>query len=248
MRTAKTSLLIMALGALVPSLAQAHFILQAPNALSMQPGGYGVNPYGGPQKSAPCGQNDAGFTTTGAVNNFTAGQTITLTILETVPHPGNYRVAIAQNMGMLPADPQVTAMGGDQCAIRAPVETNPTLPVIADGLFQHTASFGNTPQTAQVKLPDGFTCQNCVLQVIEYMGQHGAPCYYHHCATVNITANATADLSTTTPADMAMAETPPPPAMETGCSYVPAHASALTSVSPLLFLGLLGLRRRRRAN
>lgn len=248
MRTAKTSLLIMAIGAFAPSLAQAHFILQAPNALSTQPGGYNTSPYGGAQKSAPCGQDDVGFATTGAVNNFTAGQTITLTILETVPHPGNYRVAIAQNMAGLPADPTVTAMGGDQCAVRAPVQANPTLPVIADGLFQHSATFGNNPQTTQIKLPDGFTCSNCILQVIEYMGQHGAPCFYHHCATVNITSNATADLATPTPVDMAMAETPPPPAMETGCSYVPAHAAPFASFSPLLVLGLLGLRRRRRAN
>lgn len=240
--------LILGAAVLAPLPAKAHFILQAPAALSTQPGGFNTPPYGGAQKSSPCGQADAGFMTTGAVTTFTAGQTITLTILETIPHPGNYRVAIAQNMAMLPAAPTVTPMGSDQCAVRAPVEPNPTLPVIADGLFQHTASFGNNPQSAQIKLPDGFTCNNCVMQVLEYMGNHAAPCYYYHCATVNIVSNATPDLATPAPVDMAMAETPPPPAMDTGCSFAPSHAAALSSVSPLLFLGLLGLRRRRRAS
>jgi len=233
---------------LCPGLAQAHFILQSPAALSTQPGDYNVAPYGGAQKSSPCGQADAGYATTGATTTFTAGQMITISVKETIYHPGNYRVAIAQNMAGLPAAPTVTPMGGDDCAVRAPIDTNPQLPLLADGLFQHSTNFNGTPQSAQIKLPDGYTCQNCVLQVLEYMKNHGAPCYYYHCATVNIVNNAT-DGGITMPPDMSMmTETPPPPpAMETGCSYAPTHPATLLHFSPLALLGLAALRRRRRA-
>jgi hypothetical protein len=32
------------------------------------------------------------------------------------------------------------------------------------------------------------TCDHCTLQVIEFMSQHGAPCFYHHCADISIKA------------------------------------------------------------
>jgi uncharacterized protein (TIGR03382 family) len=28
-----------------------------------------------------------------------------------------------------------------------------------------------------------------VLQVVEFMSSHGAPCFYHHCANIKITTN-----------------------------------------------------------
>jgi hypothetical protein len=252
MSTSITSGLIgLILGAALscPLPAEAHFILQSPAALSTQPGGYNTPPYGGAQKSSPCGQADTGYATTGATTTFNAGQMITISILETIYHPGNYRVAIAPNMNMLPSAPTVTPMGGDDCAVRAPVDTNPQLPILADGLFQHSTNFNGTAQSAQIKLPDGYTCQNCVLQVIEYMKNHGAPCYYYHCATVNIVDNNAPDGGITMPPDMAMIETPPPPppAMETGCAYAPLQHATLLHFSPLALLGLVALRRRRRA-
>jgi MYXO-CTERM domain-containing protein len=62
------------------------------------------------------------------------------------------------------------------------------MPVLADGLFpQLTSSQG--AQTAMVQLPAGFTCTNCIVQVIEFMSAHGAPCFYYHCARVTISDN-----------------------------------------------------------
>ena len=65
--------------------------------------------------------------------------------------------------------------------------------MLADGLFVHTMSFNGVQQTAQVQLPPGMTCTHCVLQVIEFMGDHGlntpGGCFYHHCSIVDITAD-----------------------------------------------------------
>jgi len=92
----------------------------------------------------------------------------------------------------LPPEPTVTAGAGFACG-SVPIETNPQFPVLADGLFVHTSSFNGVQQTAQVQLPAGMTCPNCVLQVIEFMGDHGlnnpGGCFYHHCSIVNITAD-----------------------------------------------------------
>jgi MYXO-CTERM domain-containing protein len=138
---------------------------------------------------------------TGAVSVYQSGSMISVTIDETVFHPGHYRVAIAQTPDDLPPEPPVTP-GDSECG-SAPIDPAPELPVLADGVLVHDAPF-NGEQTFQVQLPDGFTCENCTLQILEFMSSHGAPCYYHHCATVTVqsdpvgtTAAATTGASTT---------------------------------------------------
>jgi Lytic polysaccharide mono-oxygenase, cellulose-degrading len=173
------------LGALAPARADAHFVLQAPACYSQQ------DSLGAPEKSGPCGQADPAtpFVASGQVTTFQSGQTITVTINEVVTHPGHYRVALAADMMSLPADPAVTA-GATPCGSAA-IEASPTVPVLADGVLQHTAAFAG-PQSFQVTLPAGFTCTSCVLQVIEFMSSHGlnnpGGCFYHHCADVSIVA------------------------------------------------------------
>jgi len=109
-----------------------------------------------------------------------------VTINETVPHPGHYRVALSTTgQAGLPADPTVTPSASDQCASKE-IMNPPVYPVLADGMLPHTAAFSG-PQTFMVQLPANVTCNaNCVLQVTEYMQNHGAPCFYHHCANVVI--------------------------------------------------------------
>ena len=152
---------------------------------------------GGPQKSSPCGESDAtqgsdDSTPTNIVVGLKAGGTVTVSITEVITHPGHYRVALAKDMASLPPEPTVTPGAGFACG-SVPVESNPQFPVLADGLFTHTSSFNGAAQTAQVQLPPGMTCTNCVLQVIEFMGDHGlntpGGCFYHHCSKVNITAD-----------------------------------------------------------
>lgn len=238
-------------GALDAGVAEAHFKLVAPDAYSKQD----ADLYGSPQKAPPCGLADpvSPNQLTGLVTNYVAGQKITITIDEKIPHPGWYRVAIAKDAKSLPAEPKVTSVPSDDCDSTV---IDPTVPgVIADGLFKHTSAF-TAPQTAEIQLPPGFTCQNCVLQVLEWMSNHSfnnpGGCFYHHCATVNITAAATdggtgpTDAGTTAPPDLTAG--PGGGSQPTGCSYqmgaVPP--SAVGMLAGLLTFGAL-LRRRRRA-
>lgn len=173
------------LAGLVPPPAYAHFVLVAPPSFSEQ------SSLGDPQKSAPCGQADPGdeLVPSGVVTPLEEGSMVTITIDETIYHPGHYRVALAMDQASLPDDPPVTA--GETACGSTVISENPTLPVLADGLLPHSDPFGEE-QTIQVQLPAGFTCDRCTLQIIEFMSDHGlnnpGGCFYHHCATVSIGA------------------------------------------------------------
>jgi len=179
-------------GLLVPAVARAHFVLQAPASWAEQ------GPLGDPQKSGPCGQADPGTTAvpTGMVTSYAPGDTVTVTIGETVTHPGHYR-AVLSTTGQdgLPADPAVTP-GSTPCGT-AEIQNPPVYPVLADGMLVHTAGFSG-PQTFTFKLPTNVTCaSNCVLQVAEFMSEHGlnnpGGCFYHHCANITIQAGGGTD-------------------------------------------------------
>jgi MYXO-CTERM domain-containing protein len=158
--------------------AEAHFVLVEPGAATVQDGS------GNPQKTAPCGPNGAGDAT-GVVTTYQSGSTITVTIDETIFHPGHYRVALAVNdPSELPANPPITPSMNDECAMTV-IQDPPVFPVLADGMLAHSQAF-NEPQSFEVTLPSDVTCDNCTLQIIQYMSSHGAPCFYHHCATIAI--------------------------------------------------------------
>lgn len=164
-------------GALVaPSDARAHFVLQEPAAATVQDG------LGNPQKQPPCG----GGTPTGILSAYAEGATITITVDETITHPGHYRVALGVNgPGDLPEEPKVTA--GDTPCGSTVIQDPPVFPVLADGQLIHTGSLGG-PKSFQVTLPPGVTCDNCTLQVLEFMSDHQlnnpGGCFYHHCANI----------------------------------------------------------------
>jgi hypothetical protein len=172
-------------GVSIPAGARAHFILEAPPSWAT------LDTLGGPQKSAPCGQADPGqaASPTGIVTAFAPGETVTITINETVPHPGHYRVVLsATGQGGLPADPPVTAAGTDPCGSTV-IQSPPVFPVLADGMLTHTGAF-SAPQSFTVTLPTDVTCAKCTLQVAEFMSNHGlnnpGGCFYHHCADISI--------------------------------------------------------------
>ncbi len=161
------------------SATEAHFRLESPPAAFEQDAG------GDYQKSAPCGPSQAQELPTGIVTTFQAGSTISITIDETIYHPGHYRVALAVNdPSELPDAPPVTPVGNDPCGSTV-IQDPPVFPVLADGLIAHDAPFSG-PQTFEVTLPTDVTCDNCTLQVLQYMSSHGAPCFYYHCATIAI--------------------------------------------------------------
>ncbi|WP_437963416.1 SCE4755 family polysaccharide monooxygenase-like protein [Sorangium sp. So ce260] len=180
---AAAALAAAALAAIDPAVAHAHFALLEPACYSEQ------DDLGNPQKSAPCGQADPGMPVepTGEVTTYVQGQTITLKIEEPIFHPGHYRVSIAPDPESLPPDPEVTP-GSTPCGSTV-IETDPKLPLVADGLLVHTTAFTGV-QSVEIKLPDDLICDNCTLQVSEFMSNHGinnpGGCFYHHCATVTI--------------------------------------------------------------
>jgi MYXO-CTERM domain-containing protein len=179
MRPART--LAMAAILLPAATARAHFVLDAPACWMSQ------DAAGLPEKLGPCG-DEGGGTPTGIVTEFQTGQTITVTIDEKIFHPGHYRIALAVNdRSQLPAEPPVTA-GTTPCG-SVPIQNPPQFPVLADGVFVHTAPF-SAPQTTQVTLPPNVTCSKCTLQVIEFMSDHPlnnpGGCFYHHCADISI--------------------------------------------------------------
>jgi MYXO-CTERM domain-containing protein len=168
-----------------PAAAGAHFILQTPAAVYEQSG------LGDPQKAPPCG-DAGGAVPTGEVSSFQGGDTITITIDETIFHPGHYRVAIAVNdPSELPEEPPVTPADTD-CG-SAPIDANPVFPVLADGMLVHDSQFTG-PQSFDVTLPADLACTSCTLQVIQFMSKHGlnnpGGCYYHHCAIIEVTPSA----------------------------------------------------------
>lgn len=162
--------------------SRAHFELQSP------PSWYSQDAVGSPQKLGPCG-DEGGGSATNVVTSYQPGQTIAVTIDEKIFHPGHYRIALAvNNRSELPPEPTVTPGTGTPCGT-VPVESPVTFPVLADGVFDHTAPF-SSPQTVMVTLPTSVTCSHCTLQVLEFMSQHPlnnpGGCFYHHCADIAI--------------------------------------------------------------
>lgn len=235
LRHAVGALAVLATGLLVQGSARAHFILQGPASWADQDGS------GLPEKSAPCGQADPGLTAnpTGIVTPFAQGDTVTISINEVVTHPGHYRVALSTTgQSGLPADPAVTAVGTDQCGMTA-VQNLPVFPVLADGMLDHTSAFSG-PQSFTVTLPADVTCtSNCVLQVIEFMSSHGAPCFYHHCADITIEAGGGGN-------DASPVDGGKPPSGDSGCGCT-LGGSPASAFGLLLMCSLLARRRRSRA-
>ncbi len=181
---------------LLPSLAHAHFSLQDPPNWTKEDG------QGSPQKDWPCGNepNTSGVAPVddGPTTPFKPGDKVTITLVETVMHPGHYRVALATsgNMADLPQDMSASA-SGSMCQ-NDDMQSTPTFPILADGMLEHTTKLTGA-QSFEVTLPTNVTCDKCVLQVREYMAQHGNQpetmsgqkagmngCYYHHCAYISI--------------------------------------------------------------
>jgi gluconolactonase len=185
------------------STADAHFVLVEPAATLMQ------NNLGDPQKIAPCGGVSANpgrgtpanpGTPTNAVTQLKGGSMLHVKVQETVFHPGHYRVALARTPVQLPADPAVTTRDSERgpWSVSAAIQ-NPTMPpVLVDGLFPHTERATGAFET-DIAIPN-VNCPNCVLQVIQFMAEHARNAdgdfSYHHCATVQITADASKPIDT----------------------------------------------------
>jgi len=158
---------------LFTSVAQAH--------ISVDQGGTQKSRYTDTGlKGSPCGM--AGGTRGTKISTYKPGATITVSIVETIPHPGYFRIAFDNDgddgflipsgtdgaMGNCGGDPKCGPGKADYC-------NSPS--VLLDNLDPHTA--GAAPKhTWSVTLPN-VECTNCTLQIIEVMNDlapfHPAP-------------------------------------------------------------------------
>ena len=190
MRLFTRAFAVAALLAAAPAVMQAHFRLLEPASWIVE------NQLGDPQKAGPCGGTNADWgTPTFAVTQAMGGSTMHVKVQETVYHPGFYRVALAVNSPTeLPPDPKATTTQSERGpqSVSGEVMSPVQMPVLADGLFMHHERAA-APFETDVTLPN-INCKKCTLQVIQFMEQHGANnpgnYTYHHCAVVQITADA----------------------------------------------------------
>ena len=85
----------------VSSPASAHFKLLKPVSWLVE------DDTGNPQKVSPCGagEDDASATKTGTVTTYKAGEKITVEWVDTIAHPGYFRIAVAAKRGDLKDPP-----------------------------------------------------------------------------------------------------------------------------------------------
>ncbi len=170
--------------------AQAHFYLESPASWIVQ------DDMGDPQKIAPCGGTNAdGGTRTGAVTEVAGGSMLKIGVLETVFHPGHYRVALARRINWLPDDP-VAVMKQTENGPRsdhADFDLVAKPPILVDGLWASDVKREPATCDTEVRIPN-IDCEGCYLQVIQFMENHPGvregDFSYHHCAILNIKADA----------------------------------------------------------
>jgi hypothetical protein len=180
-------LALAAVSAVLPVVTHAHFKLVEPASWLIE------DDRGDPQKAGPCGGTNADYGKPSyAVTQATGGSRLHIKVLETIYHPGHYRVALAVNSpAELPVDPKATTMDSDRGprSVSAEIQNPVQMPVLADGLFVHTAKVDG-PLETDVTLPN-ISCRRCTLQIIQFMAEHGVNnpgmFSYHHCAVVQIT-------------------------------------------------------------
>jgi len=180
---------------LAPRLSAAHIMLAPPPATPfdwLKP-----NSEGDPQKITPCGVDaTTAYTPSNKINVVTVGDKLTINWIETVPHDGHFRIALAASRADL-TDP-ATVSNGDGTAKTATIST--AYPILADGLFEHLASSVSAGKTYSytITIPN-MPCAKCTLQLLQFMANHPLdPSYfYHHCADMMILAAPTGAGGTT---------------------------------------------------
>jgi hypothetical protein len=174
----------------IPLCAQAHFYLEAPAQWIEQ------DEMGDPQKIAPCGGTNAeAGVRTGAVTDVTGGSMLRVAVLETVFHPGHFRVALARRINWLPDDPVAVMKETENGPRSDHAEFDPVAkpPILADGLWASDVKREPAAFATEVRIPN-IDCAGCYLQVIQFMENHPGvregDFSYHHCAILNIKMDA----------------------------------------------------------
>jgi MYXO-CTERM domain-containing protein len=166
---------------LVTMDAAAHSVLTSPEPRWTGMAGSGL-------KERHCGQGP-GELRSNTITNFQAGQTITVTWQETIPHPGYWRISF-------------DADGWDFVDPPTPRATGYSSTVLADVIYPSTPAEASQRwgkdnfYSYEITLPD-VTCDNCTLQLIQFMEDKlsdGNPDndIYYSCADL-VLVRATAD-------------------------------------------------------
>src|ERR1700733_2806935 len=127
MKQIAAPILVCGMVILTVSQAFAHFkFLEPPSALVTENGGKGA---------PPCGEGIP----SGIVTKAQGGHPFTIRLLEFIPHPGHYRIALSVNSrAELPKDADAEVKDGK--SVSAPFDSNPKPPVLMDGAFVHTTT------------------------------------------------------------------------------------------------------------
>jgi len=93
-----------------PVAVIGHFKLVEPTSWLIE------NDRGDPQKTGPCGGSNTDWGKPSyAVTKLTGGDKLHIKVVETIYHPGHYRVALAVNSPTeLPSDPETTTRDGER--------------------------------------------------------------------------------------------------------------------------------------
>lgn len=150
-----------AVPALVTQHAAAHIRMDQPVARNV----WAAGPFQDPIKQGPCGSgaNDPRTTDPEKINTFAPGETITVSWNETIDHPGFYRISI----DMDGQDDFVTPTSA------ADIQDPPVLPILMDGIPDEASG----TYSVEVTLPNE-TCDNCTLQLIQFMDEDEAESYF----------------------------------------------------------------------
>ena len=204
MRYSIRFLLVVAIVTLAAQTTLAHFKLLEPSSWLIE------DDRGDPQKAGPCGGTNTDWGKASyIVSKAMGGQKLHIKVQETIYHPGHYRVALAVNSPTeLPPDPQVTTKDGERgpVSVSAVIQNPLQIPVLADGLFVHSTrpSGQMAPFETDVQLPN-INCKKCTLQIVQFMAEHGfnnpGGYSYHHCANLQITADASKPIDKGWPAE-----------------------------------------------
>jgi len=144
--------------------------------ISLEQGGTHLSRYGDGQiKDGPCGM--AGGKRGTNVYTYAPGQTITISLVEFVPHPSYFRIAFDDDgddgfiepRSIKPIDPARKCPDGpgDHCGASDFYNAPSVLPMM-DDLNPHLAGAALPKYTWMVTLPD-VECTNCTLQIIQVM-------------------------------------------------------------------------------
>jgi hypothetical protein len=198
---ARTAFVFALLVAIVPAATHAHFKLVEPASWIIE------NERGDPQKAGPCGGTNTDYGKPSfIVTKVQGGSKLHLKIQETVYHPGHYRVALAVNSPLeLPVDAAVETIATEKGprSVSAAIMNPARMPLIADGLFAHTAKV-DAPFETDVQLPN-INCKKCTLQVAQFMADHAlnnpGGYSYHHCAELQIVADKSKPIDKEWPAE-----------------------------------------------